>query len=78
MAPLHHPFQNMLTSVWINRAPIFQTIAPYEAVAETLERMVDAIELEDVVEGVVDNPMRIVDCCSGAGGPMPAVEKRLK
>ena len=75
---IRQPIQNMLTAVWITPFPIIQSLAPYEAVADTLENMVNAIEQEDRVEGVVNNPMRIVDCCSGAGGPMPAVEKRLK
>jgi hypothetical protein len=46
-----------------------------------LEGLVKEIEDEDERLGVVEEDggrLRIVDFCSGAGGPMPAIEKRLK
>lgn len=86
---LRQPIQNMLTAVWITRFPIFQKLAPYEAVSDVLEKVVDEIEWEDRLplldgegfgsgSGKWRGRMRIVDCCSGAGGPMPTIEKRLK
>ncbi len=86
---LRQPIQNMLTAVWITRFPIFQKLAPYEAVSDVLEKVVDELEWEDRLplldgegfgsgSGKWRGRMRIVDCCSGAGGPMPTIEKRLK
>ena len=78
---IRQPIQTMLTAVWITRFPPFQLFAPYEAVSDTLERLVTEIEKEDALSsrsGEKTAGVMIVDCCSGAGGPMPAIERRLK
>ena len=82
-AYIRQPIQTMLTAVWITRFPILQSLAPFEAVSDVLERIINEIEEEDERFGEEDGTddvggLRIVDCCSGAGGPMPAIEKRLK
>jgi hypothetical protein len=68
---IRRPVQDTLTTVWHTKFPPFQWEAPYEAVANVLG---------EIVEGLEDSggPLRIVDCCSGAGGPMPAVERKMK
>ena len=72
---IRQPVQNMLSYMWEN-------VAPYGAVSDVLERVMNDIERDDSVMGTSDmrerGTVRIVDCCSGAGGPMPAIEKRLK
>ncbi len=69
--------QNMLTHMWTHRIPPFEKLAPYEAVADILERVCDQVEEEDDISDE-KRPLGIVDCCSGAGGPMPVIERRLK
>jgi hypothetical protein len=75
---LRQPIQTMLTTAWTTRFPIFQAFAPCEAVSDTLERVVDCVEEEDRLSGKEGEGLRIVDCCSGAGGPISAIERRLK
>lgn len=66
-------------------------MAPFEAVAKTLESVIDEIEKDDRLrngknrrddresDGNRDKgSIGIVDCCSGAGGPMPAIERKIK
>lgn len=65
--------QSTLTFLWTHRIPPFQSQALYERVAEILEELVDELQLQDEELG-----LRIVDCCSGGGGPMPAIEGRIK
>lgn len=74
---IRQPVQEVLTFLWTHRIPPFQTQAPYEAVVEELDRIVNQIEKEDEASGE-QQELRIVDCCSGAGGPMPLVEQKLK
>lgn len=61
--------QSNLTFLWTHRIPPFQARAPYERVTEILDELVDELGNEQV---------RIVDCCSGGGGPMPAIERSIK
>ncbi|KAK4688067.1 hypothetical protein P7C73_g2033, partial [Tremellales sp. Uapishka_1] len=74
---LRQSVQVMLTAVWTTRVPPFQSLAPYEAVSDTLESLIADIETEDATSGEKMDRLRIVDFCSGAGGPMAAIEKRL-
>ena len=74
---IRQPVQNMLTFMWTHRIPLVQPRAPFEAVADILERICDEIKEED--EAMDDKrPFGIVDCCSGAGGPMPQIERLIK
>ena len=76
---LRRPIQDMLTFMWTHRIRPFQSRAPYEAVADILEGIYDEIESEDKVLGdESESRLGIVDCCSGAGGPMPMVERAIK
>lgn len=81
----------MLTAAWTIRFPVLQQLAPYQAVADTLEQIVEGLEEDDREGGegmdhsggsgsgsTMDDGVKVVDCCSGAGGPMPAIEKRIK
>lgn len=74
-SPVRQAVQANLTFLWTHRIPPFQIRAPYERVAEILAELVCDIEDQDE-DGT--SGLRIVDCCSGGGGPMPAIEKRLK
>ena len=65
---IRQPIQTFLTFLWTRRIPLVQSRAPYEAVVDLLGRAIDQ----------AGGDVRIVDFCSGAGGPMPAIEKRLK
>ena len=82
-AYLRQPVQDFLTIVWLNKVPILQRSAPYEAVEDTLNEIIEALDAP-VENGAAEDGddertvLRIVDCCSGAGGPMPAIERNLK
>ncbi|GFZ42620.1 hypothetical protein JCM24511_00337 [Saitozyma sp. JCM 24511] len=73
---LRQHIQNLLAFLWTHRILPFQTKAPYVRATAVLERVIEEIEEEDRMYHE-DKPLRIVDCCSGAGGPMPAVERTL-
>lgn len=66
----------ILTFLWSHRIWPFQSQAPYEIVAEVLAKVVQDVQNESEEEKSGD--VRIVGFCSGAGGPMPYVERELK
>jgi len=79
----------MLTYLWNHRIPPFQPQAPYQLAATALEGMINEIEATPVrasgdpeKDAEADRQrcggLRVVDCCSGAGGPMPLIERQLK
>lgn len=72
-SPVRQAVQSTLTYLWTHRIPPFQSQALYERVAEILEQLIDELQVHDEELG-----LRIVDCCSGGGGPMPAIERRVK
>jgi hypothetical protein len=74
---LRQHIQNLLAFLWTHQILPFQTKAPYVRATAVLERVIEEIEEEDRMYHE-DKPLRIVDCCSGAGGPMPAIERTLK
>lgn len=74
---VRQPIQQMLTFLWLHRIPPFQLRAPYEPVVDIMDRILADVEHEDQ-ELDEDRQIRIVDCCSGGGGPMPLIERKLK
>lgn len=70
--------QAILTFLWTQRIPLFQAKAPYERAAQALEDVVREIEDRDAAGEEKTGRLRVVDCCSGAGGPMPSIERRVK
>ena len=81
-AYIRDPTVAHLSWLWKHRIPPVQPYAPYEVAADVLEDLVRDIESEDARLGVEakdeDDRLRVVDFCSGAGGPIPAIERRLK
>lgn len=71
------PIQALLTMFWTTRVRPFQRKAPYEAVVDILESVIQDIEHDSDGQGG-SGKVRVVDCCSGAGGPMPLIEKEIK
>lgn len=74
--------QTILTFLWLHRIPYFQTSAPFLYATDILQRLVKSIEEE---QGSLTptlssqrGKLRIVDCCSGGGGPMPRIEWLIK
>jgi hypothetical protein len=87
--PIRQQVHQILTFLWLHRIPPFQSRAPYEIVSEVLERVVREVEEEDAAregsevghpngDGEKQGGLKVLDFCSGAGGPMPSVERRLK
>lgn len=87
--PIRQQVHQILTFLWLNRIRPFQTRAPYEIVSEVLERVVREVEEEDAARdaaaagyangnGEKRSELKVLDFCSGAGGPMPSVEQTLK
>jgi hypothetical protein len=74
---LRQPIQALLTMFWTTQVKPFQTKAPYEAVVEILEDVIQDIEKSSSSDEKRTD-VRVVDCCSGAGGPMPLIEKEIK
>ena len=72
--------QAILTFIWTHRIPPFQLAAPYEGASMVLEGLVREVEDEDGEYGRAKKKgkLRVVDCCSGAGGPLPMIERRVK
>lgn len=74
--------QNLLTFLWVTWLPPFQLKAPYVAASDILDRVIRDIEAEDLLvqrqSGETMEGLRVVDCCSGAGGPVPALEQKIK
>ena len=83
---IRQPVQDFLTIVWLTKVPILQQSAPYEAVEDALNEIIEELDGDDTKDHSTaggsgngeENVLRIVDCCSGAGGPMPAIERNLK
>ena len=72
--------QAILSFLWTHRILPFQFVPPSDGTADVLEGLVNVME-EELKDGHYpdnDDELRIVDFCSGAGGPMPAIERRLK
>ena len=79
----------MLTFLWNHRIRPFQAQAPYQLAATALEDLINEIEStpsrssgdpekDDETERQRRGGLRVVDCCSGAGGPMPFIERQIK
>jgi hypothetical protein len=81
-APIRQHVQSVLTFLWLHRIPPFQSKAPYEPAADLLEQLLREIEEDESGSGASGTSgkgrLRVVDCCSGAGGPMPRIERRVK
>ena len=84
---IRQPVQDFLTLVWLTKVPFLQQSAPYEAVEDALNEVIKVLDPTDGKSVSDDDDdeskdgkhvLRIVDCCSGAGGPMPAIERNLK
>ncbi|WRT65650.1 uncharacterized protein IL334_002595 [Kwoniella shivajii] len=74
--------QNMLTFLWLNRIIPFQSQPPYILASDVLEDVIKDIEYEEEEEedgdgGDNTSPLRIIDFCSGAGGPIEKIERRM-
>lgn len=61
--------QNTLTKHWTERIPFLQQRAPAELAADVIHDVFGAIEGDD--------QWKVVDFCSGSGGPTPYIEKHL-
>lgn len=81
---LRQHIQALLTLLWVHRIPPFQSRAPYELASDHLEQVVREIEDSHGSSSPAEKSnaprgrIRVVDCCSGAGGPMPSIERRVK
>lgn len=65
---------SILEYIWSNHMKSAQDVPPYELAAGIIEKAVKDVEDRQVVgKGV-----QVVDFCSGAGGPMPSVERVFK
>jgi hypothetical protein len=62
--------QNTLEKHWTSRIPILQQRAPADLAAEVINEVFLAIEGED--------KWKVIDFCSGSGGPTPHIEKELQ
>ncbi|RDI84824.1 hypothetical protein Vi05172_g5455 [Venturia inaequalis] len=61
--------QATLTAAWIHRFPLLQKASPAELAASLIIRTLDEMpDLENI-------KLSLVDFCSGAGGPIPTIEK---
>ena len=63
---IRDPIHDILTFLWLHRIWPLQPQAPYIALSDLLERMIE------------DDDAEVIDFCSGAGGPIPYVERRIK
>lgn len=71
--------QAVLTFLWVHRIPPFQSRAPYERAADVLDSLIRHVEEEQGSRSEKGkDKLRVVDCCSGAGGPMPLIERKIK
>ncbi|KAF2154001.1 hypothetical protein K461DRAFT_292686 [Myriangium duriaei CBS 260.36] len=69
--PLKHLAQSTLTAQWLRRLPLLQSAPPATHATRLLQRVFANISDSDSV------PYTVVDFCSGAGGPVPAIESAL-
>ncbi|KAM0719731.1 hypothetical protein Q7P37_003864 [Cladosporium fusiforme] len=61
--------QNTLTAHWTQRIPFLQERAPAKLAADLIDEVFHAIE--------GDGLWKVVDFCSGSGGPTPHIERHL-
>lgn len=62
--------QNTLEKHWTERIPVLQQRAPAELAADVINEVFSAIEGND--------RWKVIDFCSGSGGPTPSIEKHLQ
>lgn len=62
--------QNTLERHWTQRIPVLQQRAPAELAADVINEVFCAIEGND--------RWKVIDFCSGSGGPTPSIEKHLQ
>lgn len=69
--------QAMLTAQWTTRLPLLQTAAPASHAAELLTTLISRIEHANPARSpdVPAPAVTVVDFCSGAGGPIPTIER---
>ncbi|KAF1345473.1 hypothetical protein BDV97DRAFT_361171 [Delphinella strobiligena] len=68
---IKHRCQSMLTAQWTHRLPLLQTTSPAELAADVISRALDE------VSDINDEKYTVIDFCSGAGGPIPIIEKSV-
>ncbi len=73
---LRQPIQEFLHLAWVLRFWPIQRQSPAELVVGVLEGIVGRLNGRD--NSGKELSMRIVDLCSGAGGPIPHIEKIIK
>ncbi|GAB7350230.1 hypothetical protein MBLNU459_g0883t1 [Dothideomycetes sp. NU459] len=56
----------MLTAQWTHRLPLIQRVPPAELAASLIHDILD--DVDDI---------KVIDFCSGAGGPIPVIEKSV-
>ena len=61
--------QAILTAAWIYKVPLLQKISPAELAAAVILRTLE--EIEDLETSKIS----VIDFCSGAGGPIPTIER---
>jgi len=66
---LKHCCQNTLTAHWTKRLPFIQQQAPAELAADAV---LDAL---NSIEDIETSNWTVIDFCSGAGGPVPLIER---
>lgn len=64
---------SILEYIWSHHMPSVQDQPPYELAAKIMDKAVQSVEA-NVGKGEV----QVVDFCSGAGGPMPSIERVFK
>lgn len=68
--------QNTLEKHWTQRIPILQLRAPAKLAADVIGEVFKAIESDD--DGGGRDRWKVIDFCSGSGGPTPSIEKHLQ
>ncbi len=77
-ACIRQPIQECLSLAWTLRFWPVQRRSPAEVAVEVLEEVVQRVGGRGEGEAEDEEPMRIVDFCSGAGGPVPTIERMIK
>ncbi|GAM84367.1 hypothetical protein ANO11243_023610 [Dothideomycetidae sp. 11243] len=67
----HHIAQSTLTAQWTHRLPLFQSAAPAEHATHLLAQV-----LGNITDSA-STPYTVIDFCSGAGGPIPSIERSI-
>lgn len=68
---IRRPVQDMLTFAWTHRVWPLQHTSPAVLAGRVLESVLRRI-------GDEGKPVAVVDFCSGAGGPIPTIERVVK